>query len=80
MSMSQAEVGLTSRTDARHQLVLLALFPVLDCMTAILENLLLLVFLRATLVYVGGYCKVRHSTSCYGYWGGAERTDWHLQR
>ena len=79
MAMSKAEVGLTSRTDARHQLVLLALFPMLHCMASILENLLLFVFLGATLVYVGGDCKVRHSTSCYGNWGGAEGTDWHLQ-
>merc|ERR1719295_853407 len=47
-------------------------------MASVLENLLLLVLLRAALVYVSRDSKVRNCTSCYGNRGRAERTNWHL--
>jgi len=78
VAMREAEVGLTGRADARHQLVLLALLPVFDSMATVLENLLLLVLLRAALVYVSRDCQVRNCTSCYGNRGRAEWTHWHL--
>ena len=75
VAVSQAEVGLTRRTDAGNQLVLLALLPVFDGVATILENLLLLVLLRASLVNVGRDGEVRNSSSCYGDWGGAKGAD-----
>ena len=79
VAVSQAEVGLTRRTDAGNQLVLLALLPVLHSMAAVLEHLLLLVLLRAALVYVSRDCQVRNCTSCNGNWGRTEWTNWHLK-
>lgn len=76
--MCEAEVGLTGGADAGHQLVLLALLPVLHSMAAVLEHLLLLVLLRAALVYVGRDCQVRNCTSRNGNRGGAEWANWHL--
>ena len=58
--------------------MLLALLPVFDGVATILENLLLLVLLRASLVNVGRDCEVRNSSSCYGDRGGAEGADWNL--
>ena len=58
--------------------MLLALLPVFDGVATILENLLLLVLFRASLVNVGRDCEVRNSSSCYGDWGGAEGADWNL--
>jgi len=78
VAVREAEVGLTSGADARHQLVLLALLPVLHSMAAVLEHLLLLVLLRAALVYVSRDCQVRNCTSCNGNWGRTEWTNWHL--
>jgi hypothetical protein len=78
MAVPEAEVGLTSRADARDQLVLLALLPVFHSMAPVLEHLLLLVLLRAALVYVSGDGQVRNCTSCDGNRSGAEWTNWHL--
>ena len=79
VAVREAEVGLTGGADARHQLVLLALLPVLHSMAAVLEHLLLLVLLRAALVYVSRDCQVRNCTSCNGNWGRTEWTNWHLK-
>jgi hypothetical protein len=78
VAVRKAEVSLTGGADARHQLVFLALLPVLHSMAAVLEHLLLLVLLRAALVYVSRDCQVRNCTSCNGNWGRAEWTNWHL--
>ena len=59
--------------------MLLALLPVFDGVATILENLLLLVLLRASLVNVGRDGEVRNSSSCYGDWGGAKGADWNLK-
>ena len=78
--MRKAEVSLAGGTDARHQLVLLALLPVLHGVAPVLEHLLLLLLLRAALVDVSRDCQVRNCTSCYGNWGRAEWADRHLRR
>jgi hypothetical protein len=78
VAVREAEVGLAGGADARHQLVLLALLPVLHSMAAVLEHLLLLFLLGAALVYVSRDCQVRNCTSCNGNWGRAEWTNWHL--
>ena len=70
VAVGEAEVGVTGGADASHQLVLLALLPVLHRVASVLEHLLLFVLRRATLVYVGRDSKVRNCTSCNGYRGG----------
>lgn len=70
VAVGQAEVGVAGGADASHQLVLLALLPVLHRVAPVLEHLLLFVLRGATLVYVGGDSKVRNCTSCNGYRGG----------
>ena len=80
VAMREAEVGLASGTDARYQLVLLALLPVLHSVAPVLEHLLLLLLLRAALVYVSRDCQVGNCTSCNGNWGRAKWTHWHLRR
>ena len=70
VAVGEAEVGVAGGADASHQLVLLALLPVLHRVAPVLEHLLLFVLRGATLVYVGGDSKVRNCTSCNGYRGG----------
>ena len=70
VAVGQAEVGVAGGADASHQLVLLALLPVLHRVASVLEHLLLFVLRRATLVYVGRDSKVGNCTSCNGYRGG----------
>ena len=70
VAVGEAEVGVTGGADASHQLVLLALLPVLNRVAPVLEHLLLFVLRRATLVYVGRDSKVRNCASCNGYRGG----------
>ena len=70
VAVGEAEVGVAGGADASHQLVLLALLPVLHRVASVLEHLLLFVLRRATLVYVGRDSKVGNCTSCNGYRGG----------